>query len=143
MDYEEEEEDLFHDKSQEVNNSFQSSYWETICWLVSWVTGLLCVVFLLRATSVVLRELNFEILEQMISAKKQTCSRSRCFSLVWLSVFKFKDRLLNALILFDKCVIECFQNVLFMAFFIVTFFLFNNCFLQHNQNLLMKLHCLT
>ena len=30
LDYEEEEEDLFHDVSQEVNNSVQSSYWETL-----------------------------------------------------------------------------------------------------------------
>ena len=32
-------------------------------------------------------------------------------------VFKFKDGLLNALFLFGKCVIECFQNVFFMTFF--------------------------
>ena len=30
LDYEEEEEDLFHDVSQEVNNSVQSSYWENL-----------------------------------------------------------------------------------------------------------------
>ena len=30
LDHKEEEEDLFHDVSQEVNNSIQSSYWETL-----------------------------------------------------------------------------------------------------------------
>ena len=72
-DYEEEEEDLFHDVSQEVNNSVY------FYWLFSRVTGLLWVVFLLWATSVVLWELNFEILKHMISTKKQICSKSGCF----------------------------------------------------------------
>ena len=55
----------------------------------------------------------------------------------------FKDRLLNALFLFNRSAIECFQNVFFMTLFIVTFLLFNSCFLQHKPNLFMKLHYLT
>ena len=79
------------------------------------------VVFLLWAISVMLRELNFEILEQMISTKNIPALNQVGFFLVWLSAFKFKDRLLNASFLFNNCAIECFHNAFFMAFVIVPF----------------------
>ena len=83
-------------------------------------------------------------MEQVISTKKkQTCSRSGCVFWSDYPFLIFKDGLLNALFLFNKCAIECFQNVFFVALFIVTFLLFNSCFFQHKPNLFMKLHYLT
>ena len=71
LDYEEEKEDLFHDVSQEVNNSVQSSYWETLSadYFLRWLD---CYkLFSCCKHNVMLWELNFEILEQMISTKNR------------------------------------------------------------------------
>ena len=72
-----------------------------ICWLFSQVTGLFWVVFLLWATSVPLRELNFEILERMISTKKKkTCSKSAfCLCFFFLSDYLFWNLRIDYLIL--------------------------------------------
>ena len=147
LDHEEEEENLFH-VSQEVNNSVQSSYWETLFadyflgWLDCYELFSCWEKHLLYYKNKILKFWSRWSVQK--KEKKQTCSKSGCFIffffLVWLSVFKIKDRLLNALFLIDNCAIEYFQNVFFMAFFIVTFSLFNNHFLKHNQNLFMKLH---
>ena len=70
LDHDEEEEDLFHDVTGSKQLCSVQLLRKLICWLFYWVSGLLWVVFFMWATSVVLRELNFEILEQMISTKK-------------------------------------------------------------------------
>ena len=118
LDHKEEEEDLFHDVSQEVNNSIQSSYWETLSadYFFRWLDYYESFSFL-WATSVVLQELNFEILEQIISTKKQTCSKCGCF--FGLIIYLFLNLKIDYLILFlfNKCTSECFHNVFSMGFF--------------------------
>ena len=116
---------------QQVNNSVQSSYWETLSadYFLGWLD---CYeLFPFCKQHVCYENWILKFWSRWSVQKNLTCSKSGSDY-----VFKFKDSLLNALFLFNKCAIECFQNVFFMAFFIVTFLLFNSCFLQHNQKYL-------
>ena len=123
---------------QQVNNSVQSSYWETLSadYFLGWLD---CYeLFPFCKQHVCYENWILKFWSRWSVQKNLTCSKSGSDY-----VFKFKDSLLNALFLFNKCAIECFQNVFFVALFIVTFLLFNSCFFQHKPNLFMKLHYLT
>ena len=118
MDHEEEEEDLSHDVSQEVNNSVESSYWETLSadYFLGWLDCYELLSFRENICCVTIIEFwNFGADDQY--KKKQTCSRSGCFFWSDYLFLIFKDRLLNALLLFNKYAIECFLHGSLYSYF--------------------------
>ena len=107
--------------SQEVNNSIQSSYWETLStdyflgWLDCYELFSFCEQHLLCYENWILK------FWSRWSVQKNRPALNLVFFLSDYLFLIFKDRLLNALFLFNRCAVECFQNAFFMALLIVFF----------------------